>query len=160
MDVGYVLVDEKRLYESGGLPRGNIFEPLIRALHTSEYDEFYDSIGMTNQMLERSGVNQNFIEHVNSFVLDLKRVGDNGRLVRIIEQRGMQDMTTTITDFERQIMQKCILKGRQEGIWGKAREFGGLMLGDRKSGREVRRYTDLSFAEIQQVKSGIQKSRH
>ena len=57
MDGGYVLVDEKRLYESGELPSGNIFEPFIKALHTSAHGEFRDSIDMTNQMLEQSAVN-------------------------------------------------------------------------------------------------------
>ena len=40
MDGGYILVDEKHLYESGKLPSGNIFEPLITALHTSGFGEF------------------------------------------------------------------------------------------------------------------------
>ena len=163
MDGGYILIDEKRLYESGGLPSGNIFEPLITALHTSIFGEFFDSVGMTNQMLEQSGVNQNFIEHVNSFILALKRIDDKGRLAQIIQQRGMQDMTTTIADFEQQIMQKGmqegIQKGKQEGMLEKAREFARLMLGDGRPEQEVRRYTDLSSEEIRQIKSEIQNSR-
>ena len=163
MDGGYILIDEKRLYESGGLPSGNIFEPLITALHTSIFGEFFDSVGMTNQMLEQSGVNPNFIEHVNSFILALKRIDDKGRLAQIIQQRGMQDMTTTIADFEQQIMQEGmqegIQKGKQEGMLEKAREFARLMLGDGRPEQEVRRYTDLSSEEIRQIKSEIQNSR-
>ena len=108
---------------------------------------FLDSVGMTDQMLEQSGVNQNFIEHVNSFILALKRIDDNERLAQIIQQRGMQDMTTTIADFEQQIMQK------------KAREFARLMLGDGRPEQEVQRYTNLSSEDIRQIKSEIQNSR-
>ena len=169
MDGGYVLVDEKRLYESGGLPSGNIFGPLIKAMHTSAKGEFVDSFSMTNQMLEQSGVNKEFIEHINSFILDLKKFDDNERFMQIIQQRGgMQDMTATISDFEQQIMQEGRQEGRQEGLneglrkgmREKAREFARLMLGDGKPEREVRRYTDLSSEEIRQIKSEIQDSGH
>ena len=173
MDGGYILVDEKRLYESGELPSGNIFEPLIKALHTSAKGEFVDSFSMTNQMLEQSGVNKKFIEHINLFILELKKFDVNERLMRIIRQRGgMQDMTATISDFEQQIMregeqkgeqkgvQKGRLEGKQEGMLEKAREFARLMLDDGKPEREVRRYTDLSSEEIRQIKCEIQNSKH
>ena len=68
-------------------------------------------------------------------------------------------MTTTIADFEQQIMQKGFQKGFQEGMLEKAREFARLMLGDGRPEQEVRRYTDLSSEEIRQIKSEIQNSR-
>lgn len=167
MDGGYILIDEKRLYESGRLPSGNIFEPFITALHTSDFDEFRDSVERTDQMLEKLGVNQEFIEHVNSFILDLKRIDDDGRLAQIIQQRGMQNMTTTIADFEQQILQKGMQKGMQEGkqegkkegMMEKTREFARLMLGDGKPEQEVQRYTGLSSEEIRQVKREVENSR-
>ena len=67
-------------------------------------------------MLEQSGVNQEFIEHINSFILDLKKVGDSEILAKLIRQRGMRDMTATISDFEQQIMQKGLNEGRLEGL--------------------------------------------
>ena len=42
------------------------------ALHTSVFGENFDSVGMMDQMLEQSGVNQNFIEYVNSLYLNLR----------------------------------------------------------------------------------------
>ena len=159
MDGGYILIDEKRLYDSGQLPSGNIFAPLITALHTSNFGEFRDSIKMTDQMLEKSGENQEYIEHVNSFILNLKRIEDDVRLAQIIQQRGMQDMTTTIADFEKQIMERGKQEGKQEGMLEKAHEFAKRMLGDGRPEQEVRRYTDLSSEEIRQIKSEIENSR-
>ena len=163
MDGGYILIDEKRLYETGRLPSDNIFEPLITALHTSDFGEFRDSVEQTDHMLEKSGMNQQFIEHVNSFILDLKRIEDDERLTQIIQQRGMQNMTTTIADFEQQILQKGMQKGKREGkregMREKSREFARLMLGDGKPEREVQRYTGLSSEEIRQIKREIENSR-
>ena len=84
-------------------------------------------------------------------------------------------MTTTIADFEQQLMQKGMEKGKlegmqegmekgkqegvQEGMLKKAREFARLMLGDGKPEREVRRYTDLSTEEIRQIKRQIGNSK-
>ena len=50
----------------------------------------------------------------------------------------MQDRTTTIADFEQQLMQKGRLEGVQKGMLKKAREFTRLMLGDGKPERKVR----------------------
>ena len=136
MDGGYILIDEKRLYESGQLPSGNIFEPLITALHTSSVYDFFDSVKTTEQMLEESEVNQEFIEHVNSFILDLKRLEDDSGLAQIIQQRGMQ-------------------KGMQKGKL----EFARLMLGDGEPEQKVRRYTNLSSEEIRQIKCEIDNSK-
>ncbi len=155
MDGRYVLIDERRLYESGQLPSGNIFEPLIKTLHTSSADEFVDNFKKTDQMLKESGEDQKYIEHVYSFILALKRLEDDSGLAQIIQQRGMQDMTTTIADFEQQIMEK----GKQEGMLKKAREFAKLMLGDGEPERKVRRYTDLSSEEIRQIKREIENSK-
>ena len=156
MDGGYILVDEKRLYESGGLPSDNIFGPLIKALHTRADDEFAHGYDMTTQMLEQSGVNQDFIKHIKSFILDLKKIDDSKVLLAklIQQQRGKRDMTATIADFEQQIRQRV----RQEGMREKAREFARLMLGDGKPEQEIRRYTDLSSEEIRQIKSELQES--
>ena len=49
------------------LPKGNIFEPLIKALHTSAQGEFVDCVGMTNQMLEQSG-SESRIHRTHQFV--------------------------------------------------------------------------------------------
>ena len=155
MDGGYILIDEKRLYESGQLPSGNIFEPLITALHTGSVYEFFDSVKTTEQMLEESEVNQEFIEHVNSFILDLKRLEDDSGLAQFIQQRGMQNMTTTIADFEQQLMER----GKQEGMQKKAREFARLMLGDGEPEQKVRHYTDLSSEEIRRIKREIDNSK-
>ena len=159
MDGGYILIDEKRLYESGQLPSGNIFKPLFTALHTGSVYEFFDSVKTTEQMLEESEVNQEFIEHVNSFILDLKRIEDDSRLAQIIQQRGKQDMTTTIADFEQQLIERGMQKGEQKGMQKKAREFARLMLGDGKPEQEVRRYTNLSSEEIRQIKGEIENSK-
>ncbi len=155
MDGGYILIDEKRLYESGQLPSGNIFEPLITALHTGSVYEFFDSVKTTEQMLEESEVNQEFIEHVNSFILDLKRLEDDSGLAQFIQQRGMQDMTTTIADFEQQLMERGMQKGRLESML----EFARLMLGDGEPEQKVRRYTNLSSEEIRQIKCEIDNSK-
>ena len=155
MDGGYILIDEKRLYESGQLPSGNIFEPLITALHTSSVYDFFDSVKTTEQMLEESEVNQEFIEHVNSFILDLKRLEDDSGLAQIIQQRGMQNMTTTIADFEQQLMERGMQKGMQKGKL----EFARLMLGDGEPEQKVRRYTNLSSEEIRQIKCEIDNSK-
>ena len=64
-------------------------------------------------------------------------------------------MTTTIADFEKQIMER----GKQEGMLEKAHEFAKRMLGDGRPEQEVRRYTDLSSEEIRQIKSEIENSR-
>ena len=170
MDGGYILIDEKRLYESGQLPSGNIFEPLITALHTSSVYEFFDSVKTTGQMLKESDVNQEFIEHVNSFILDLKELEDDSELAQIIQQRGMQDMTTTIADFEQQLMER-IERGKQEGRQegkqegmqkGKLEsmlEFARRMLGDGEPEQKVRRYTELSSEEIRRIKREIDNSK-
>ena len=163
MDGRYVLIDERRLYESGQLPSGNIFEPLIKTLHTSSADEFVDNFKITDQMLKDSGENQKYIEHVYSFILALKRLEDDSGLAQIIQQRGMQDMTTTIADFEQQIMEKGMQKGMQKGVQkGKLEsmvEFARRMLGDREPEQKVRRYTDLSSEEIRQIKREIENSK-
>ena len=167
MEGGYILIDEKELYKTGQLPSGNIFKPLIKTLHTSSSDEFVENFKKTDQMLKESGENQKYIEHVYSFILALKRLEDDSGLAQIIQQRGMQDMTTTIADFEQQIMQKGMEKGEQKGMQKgmekgklkKAREFARLMLGDGKPEREVRRYTDLSTEEIRQIKRQIENSK-
>ena len=159
MDGGYILIDERRLYESGQLPSGNIFEPLIKTLHTSSSDEFVDNFKKTDQMLKESGENQKYIEHVYSFILALKRLEDDSGLAQIIQQRGMQDMTTTIADFEQQIMERGFQKGFQEGMLENAREIARLMLGDGEPEREVRRYTGLSTEEVRQIKREIEKSK-
>ena len=162
MEGGYILIDEKELYKTGQLPSGNIFEPLITALHTNDVDEFFDSVKTTEQMLEESDVNQEFIEHVNSFILDLKRIEDDSRLAQFIQQRGMQNMTTTIADFEQQLMERIERgkqKGEQKGMQKKAHEFARLMLGDGKPEQEVRRYTNLSTEEIRRIKREIENSK-
>ena len=64
-------------------------------------------------------------------------------------------MTTTIADFERQIMEK----GFQKGMLEKAREIARLMLVDGEPERDVRRYTDLSSEEIRQIKREIENSK-
>ena len=166
IDGGYILIDEKELYKTGQLPSGNIFKPLITALHTNNVDVFFDSVKTTGQMLEESDVNQEFIEHVNSFILDLKRIEDDSGLAQIIQQRGMQDMTTTIADFEQQLMERIERgvqegrqEGRQEGKLESMLEFARLMLGDGKPEQEVRRYTNLSSEEIRQIKREIDNSK-
>ncbi len=70
-------------------------------------------------------------------------------------------MTTTIADFEQQLMeraerriQESIQEGRKEGKL----EFARLMLGDGKPEQEVRRYTNLSTEEIRQIKGEIENS--
>ena len=114
-------------------------------------------------MLEMSGVNQESLAYGNSRILTLKRLEDDSGLAQIIQQRGMQDMTTTIADFEQQIMergfQKGFQKGFQEGMLEKTHEFARLMLGDGEPEREVRRYTDLSSEKIRQIKREIENSR-
>ena len=162
MDGGYILIDEKRLYKTGQLPSGNIFKSLITALHTNDVDEFFDNVKTTEQMLEESDVNQEFIEHVNSFILDLKRLENDSELAQFIQQRGMQNMTTTIADFEQQLMERIERgkqKGEQKGMQKKAREFARLMLGDGKPEQEVRRYTNLSTEEIRRIKREIENSK-
>ena len=155
MDGGYILIDEKELYKTGQLPSGNIFEPLIKTLHTSGSDEFVDNFKKTDQMLKESGENQKYIEHVYSFILALKRLEDDSGLAQIIQQRGMQDMTTTIADFEQQIMERGMQKGKLESML----EFARRMLGDGEPEREVRRYTGFSTEEIRQIKREIEKSK-
>ncbi len=68
-------------------------------------------------------------------------------------------MTTTIADFEQQIMEKGKQEGVQEGMLKKAREFAKLMLGDGEPEWEVRRYTGLSSEEIRQIKREIENSK-
>ena len=70
-------------------------------------------------------------------------------------------MTTTIADFEQQLMeraerriQESIQEGRKEGKL----EIARLMLGDGKPEWEVRRYTNLSTEEISQIKGEIENS--
>ena len=162
MEGGYILIDEKELYKTGQLPSGNIFKSLITALHTNDVDEFFDNVKTTEQMLEESDVNQEFIEHVNSFILDLKRLENDSELAQFIQQRGMQNMTTTIADFEQQLMERIERgkqKGEQKGMQKKAREFARLMLGDGKPEQEVRRYTNLSTEEIRRIKREIENSK-
>ena len=159
MDGGYILIDEKELYTTGRLPSGNIFEPLIKTLHTSSSDEFVDNFKKTDQMLKESGENQKYIEHVYSFILALKRLEDDSGLAQIIQQRGMQDMTTTIADFEQQIMQKGEQKGMQKGKLESMLEFARHMLDDGEPEQKVRRYTNLSFEEIRQIKREIENSK-
>ena len=60
-------------------------------------------------------------------------------------------MTTTIADFEQQIMEK----GKLEGML----EFARHMLGDGEPEQKVRRYTDLSSEEICQIKREIENSK-
>ena len=75
-------------------------------------------------------------------------------------------MTTTIADFERQIMEKGFQEGFQEGfqknfqkgMLEKAREIARLMLVDGEPERDVRRYTDLSTEEIRQIKREVENS--
>ncbi len=171
VDGRYVLIDEKELYKTGQLPSGNIFEPLIKTLHTRSSDEFVDNFKKTDQMLNESGENQKYIEHVYSLILALKRLEDDSGLAQIIQQRGMQDMTTTIADFEQQIMrkgeqkgmrkgeQKGMEKGEQKGRLESMLEFARRMLGDGEPEQKVRRYTDLSTEEIRQIKREIEKSK-
>ncbi len=72
-------------------------------------------------------------------------------------------MTTTIADFEQQLiergMQKGMQKGEQKGMQKKAREFARLMLGDGEPEQKVRHYTDLSSEEIRQIKREIDNSK-
>ena len=55
-------------------------------------------------------------------------------MAQIIQQRGMQDMTATIADFEQQFMERGFQEGFQKnfqkGMLEKAREISRLMLGD------------------------------
>ena len=75
-------------------------------------------------------------------------------------------MTTTIADFEQQLMERamriCMQKSKpqsvQEGMQEKAREIARLMLGDGKPEWEVRQYTDLSSEEIRRIKREIENS--
>ena len=79
----------------------------------------------------------------------------------------MQDMTTTIADFEQQIIERGFQKGFQEGFQEgfqkgfqeKAREIARLMLGDGEPEWEVRHYTDLSSEEVRQIKREIENSK-
>ena len=84
-------------------------------------------------------------------------------------------MTTTIADFEQQIMERGFQEGFQEGFQKsfqegfqksfkksfqkKSREIARLMLGDGEPERKVLRYTGLSTEEIRQIKSEIEKSK-
>ena len=67
-------------------------------------------------------------------------------------------MTTTIADFERQIMEKGFQEGFQKGMLEKTREIVRLMLVDGEPERDVRRYTDLSSEEIRQIKREVENS--
>ena len=60
-------------------------------------------------------------------------------------------MTTTIADFEQQIMEK----GKLEGML----EFARHMLGDGEPEQKVRRYTNLSSEEIRRIKREIENSK-
>ena len=76
-------------------------------------------------------------------------------------------MTTTIADFEQQLMERAMRismqkskpQSVQEGMQEKAREIARLMLGDGKPEWEVRQYTDLSYEEIRQIKGEIENSK-
>ena len=68
-------------------------------------------------------------------------------------------MTATIADFEQQFMERGYQEGYQEGKLKKAREFAKLMLGDGEPEQKVRRYTNLSFEEIRQIKREIENSK-
>ena len=72
-------------------------------------------------------------------------------------------MTTTIANFEQQIMQKGMEKGKQEGVQeGKLEsmlEFARRMLGDGEPEQKVRRYTNLSSEEIRRIKREIENSK-
>ncbi len=64
-------------------------------------------------------------------------------------------MTTTIADFEKQIMKR----GFQKGMLEKTHEFARRMLGDGEPEQKVRRYTDLSSEKIREIKRQIENSR-
>ena len=74
-------------------------------------------------------------------------------------------MTTTIADFEQQLMER-IERGKQEGRLegmqkGKLEgmlEFARRMLGDGEPEQKVRRYTELSSEEIRRIKREIENS--
>ena len=88
-------------------------------------------------------------------------------------------MTTTIADFEQQLIergmqkgeqkgmqkgmqkgeQKGMQKGEQKGMQKKAHEFARHMLGDGEPEQKVRRYTDLSSEEIRRIKREIDNSK-
>ena len=76
-------------------------------------------------------------------------------------------MTTTIADFEQQLMERAMRismqkskpQSVQEGMQEKAREIARRMLGDGKPEWEVRQYTDLSSEEIRQIKREIENSK-
>ena len=82
-------------------------------------------------------------------------------------------MTTTIADFEQQLMERVErriqegrqegmlegrLEGRQEGMLEKTHQFARLMLGDGEPEQKVRRYTELSSEEIRRIKREIESS--
>ena len=64
-------------------------------------------------------------------------------------------MTTTIADFEQQLMEKGKQKGKLESML----EFARRMLGDGEPEQKVRRYTNLSSEEIRRIKREIENSK-
>ena len=75
-------------------------------------------------------------------------------------------MTTTIADFEQQLMERAMRismqkskpQSVQEGMQEKAREIARLMLGDGEPEQKIRRYTNLSSEEIRRTKREIENS--
>ena len=70
---------------------------------------------------------------------------------QIVEKQGLENMTKTYADWEKEFRQE----GIQEGALAKARESAELMVNDGKPEHEVHRYTGLSIEEIRQMKQSL-----
>ncbi len=156
----YVLVDERSLYERGALPAGNVFGPLIAALHTGDAGEFASSFGLA---LERAGglaAGPEAFEFVREFILEIKGQGRHSELAEVVRQQEGEPMVvrTTLADLEQQMLQRGIDEGRQQGMQDSKRECARLLVGDGKSEQEVQRYTGLSIKEIRQLKRDLPRA--
>ena len=167
VETRYIVIDEHRLYESGQLPMDNPVGALLSSIHTSDAEEHWKSFARAHRMIAEQGESEVFLQQMSSFILDYKRIKKSKRLKKFIEQQGVENMTKTYADWEKEFRQEGIQEGvqkgrqegiqegRQEGALAKARESAELMVNDGRPEHEVHRYTGLSIDEIRQMKQGF-----
>ncbi len=116
VDAQYVLIDGKHHLTSGPLPADNVFVPLLRSVHATNYRDFEEQVQTTNKIARAAGQSDEYIETINTFIYALQNI----RKSYWFESGEIQEVTDMVArgfpTWEQEFVQQGIEQGIKKGI--------------------------------------------
>ncbi len=104
------------LTSSGPLPADNVFVPLLRSVHATNYRDFEEQVQTTNKIARAAGQSDEYIETINTFIYALQNI----RKSYWFESGEIQEVTDMVArgfpTWEQEFVQQGIERGIERGI--------------------------------------------